>query len=107
MKALKGMAFDHTMKTSLKLVTYKFVLLLAIVTIRRIGNLCHLVIEEFCRFQYFTITLLPFFKEVVNQFFSDKLLDFRRVVIYYLKATKIKDLSKEPNILSSMFVDTL
>ena len=111
LKVLKGTPFEPMRKAPLKLVTYKFVLLLAIVTARRVSDLSHLAIGEFCRIQNSTITFLPtnlakaddpshFLKEIVISSFPDKLLDVRRMMMYYLKATeKLRLSSKDPRSL--------
>ena len=98
-------------KAPFKHVIYKVVLLLAIVRGRRVSDLSHLAIGEFCRIQNSTITIFPtnlakaddpshFLKVIVISTFPDKFLYVRRMMMYYLKATeKLRLSSKDPRSL--------
>ena len=111
LKVLKGTPFEPIRKALLKLVTYKFVLLLAIVTARRVSDLSHLALGKFCRIRNSTITFLPtnltkaddpshFLKNIVIVSFPDKLLVVRRLMKFYFKATeKLRLSSKDPRSL--------
>jgi hypothetical protein len=80
LKALNSMPFAPMMKAPLNLITYnmyKFVclfvfLLLAIAIARRVSELSHLAIRDFCRIQNSRITFLPTKLGKVNDSFLEE-----------------------------------
>jgi hypothetical protein len=100
LKRLQLEPFEPLKEASLKLVTYKFIILLSLVTARRVSNLTHLEIGNKCRIQTSKVTFLPvelskaddpshFMQEVVVTGFPENpKLCVLRVFKHYLRRTE-------------------
>ena len=99
LQALSAAPFEPMKTASLKLITFKFTFLLAVVTARRVSDVSKLSIGDHCRVQKGCVTFLPtslakaddpshFQKEVQIKSFKEKRLCPVRAMRWYLRRSE-------------------